>query len=463
MSTNSAKPRLLIVSYRFPPETYPLAIGLKGIVDHLRHKWNIDVVTAAKDAYEPAGVRIKHVCPQSLSTLQRWLRKIRLDKIARLLVLPDPFWPWVRPALRSALKAHAAEPYDAVLTFVMPFSGGFVGTELKRRTGLPLVINLDDSPTCTDMKSWFPSPLHHRFARWMEDYFVRRADRIVYVSRHNRDRVRARQPAAYRDRFRLIRCGAEPCSNSRPDARVDSHSSFFRIVYTGAMAGWYAHDPRPQTWMKSLYQAWNRIGTYEAAPVDSRSHSPVYIGKAIQRTIEENPEWKGRIRLDVYGNTYPDDIVNRVLDRYGLQNVVYLHDRIPHESVQEKIQNANLLFLTLPDRLDGSPGGRISLKTYEYLMTDRPILAAVPPGENYDFLRSKPGTFLSGPTDVHRMSQHLENLVAQWFKRESTSFSRSHLQRELSVSRRASRLAGLIDEVSNLHSYSRSPGNSVTH
>jgi hypothetical protein len=229
------------------------------------------------------------------------------------------------------------------------------------------------------------------------------------------------------------------------------------------MSGWYAHDRRPQTWLQSLYRAWNRIGTYEAAPVDPRSHSPIYIGKAIQHVVKANPEWQGRIRLDVYGNTYPDEIVNRVLDRYGLQDIVHLRDRIPHECVQEKIQHADLLFLTLPDRLDGSPGGRVSLKTYEYLMTDRPILAAVPPGENHDFLSSKPGTFLSDPTDVHRMSHNIESLVKRWFKREPISFSRSHLQRELSVSHRALRLAGLVNEVSGRHSHSGPLKTSVAH
>jgi len=444
MSTSSTKPRLLVVSYRFPPETYPLAIGIKGVIDHLRREWEIDVVTAAEDAYEPSGVRVKHVRPRSLSNFQRRLGKLRMDKIARLLVFPDPFWPWVRPALRCALDAHAAQPYDAVLTFVMPFSGGFVGTALKKRTGLPLVINLDDSPTCTDMNSRFPSRLHHWFARWMEDYFVRTSDTVVYVSRHNRDRIRARQPASYRDRFRLIRCGAQPSSDSKPDAEPDTHSSSFRIVYTGAMSGWYAHDPRPQTWLQSLYRAWNRIGTYEAAPVDSRSHSPIYIGKAIQRVIKANPEWQGRIQLDVYGNTYPDDIVNRVLDRYGLQDVIHLHDRIPHESVHKKIRQADLLFLTLPDRLDGSPGGRISLKTYEYLMTDRPILAAVPPGENRTFLASKPGTYIADPKDVGLMAQHISLLAHKHFAGKQLSVDRSHLKVAMSSERRADDLSEIL-------------------
>jgi glycosyltransferase involved in cell wall biosynthesis len=139
--------------------------------------------------------------------------------------------------------------------------------------------------------------------------------------------------------------------------------------------------------------------------------------------------------------------VNRVLDRYGLQDIVHLHDRIPHECVQEKIQHADLLFLTLPDRLDGSPGGRVSLKTYEYLMTDRPILAAVPPGENRTFLASKRGTFVADPKDVGIMAQHISLLAHKQFSGEQLSVDRSHLKVALSSERRADHLNEILTEV----------------
>ena len=67
------------------------------------------------------------------------------------------------------------------------------------------------------------------------------------------------------------------------------------------------------------------------------------------------------------------------------------------------LARADLLFFTLPRRPDGSRGGRISAKTYEYLLTDRPILAAVPRGENWDYLQGKPGVWLMEPDDEAAM------------------------------------------------------------
>ena len=81
------------------------------------------------------------------------------------------------------------------------------------------------------------------------------------------------------------------------------------------------------------------------------------------------------------------------------RRVVDVFGPVAHAQIADIIARADLLFITLPKRLDGSPGGRISAKTYEYLATDRPILAAVPRGENWDYLADKPGVWLVAPDD----------------------------------------------------------------
>ena len=82
------------------------------------------------------------------------------------------------------------------------------------------------------------------------------------------------------------------------------------------------------------------------------------------------------------------------------------------------------MFLTLPKRVDGSPGGRISAKTYEYLMTDRPILAALPQGENWDYLTDKPGVWLVEPDDQQAMKQVIAELAEAKFAGRPRVFDR---------------------------------------
>jgi hypothetical protein len=419
----------------------------------LQDDWDIDVITAAENAEDFPNLTVHHVPgPTAITNFNENLRSLRLDKLSDLLTWPDPYWPWIFPALRKAEHLVETRSPDAALVFMMPFSTGIVGTLLKVRTGLPLVFNLDDSPTCSDMHPTYPSWLHYRLFQWLEDYYIRASDRTVYVSLSNRDRVQARQPADHAPKLHLIRCSAEPSLTSEHsplpqtsgEPSMDEKSTF-RIVYTGAMNGWYTLDDRPPSLSKRLYYAWQRLGTHVHAPLDRRSHSPVFVGEAVRQVIERRPEWKGRICVEVYGNTYPTEVIDRVLQTYRIDDIVRVHGRVPADEVSRYTRGADLLFLTLPDRLDGTPGGRISLKTYEYLMTDRPILAAVPPGENRDFLRDKPGTYLTDPTDAASMSRHIETLVAERFAGAAHQFDRSDLQNHLSSAARADALTGVLE------------------
>jgi hypothetical protein len=436
---------LLALSYRFPPETYPLAMRVKYVLRYLHRTWAIDAVTAAPSAHVE-GVRVHHVRPREATGLTRLLDRLRLSKLRDLLFWPDPFVFWVLPALYRAWRLCRTTRPSAILTFCMPYSTGLVGVLLKKLTGRPLILNLNDSPTCTDMNAAFPSRLHHRLAYWLEDWFVRNADAVIYVSKRNMERVRDRQPPALRPKFHLIRRGVRPLPPVRPSAR---RPNSLRIVYTGGMGGWHFGQPSPPSpsLLRRLYRRWQRWGVYHAERLDPTTHSPLFIGRAIRRVLAEHPEWRGRIHLDVYGCTYPDALVETVLRSNQIEDVVRVHGRVPHEEALRLIQEADVLFMTLPGRVDGTPGGRISAKTYEYLMTDRPVLAALPPGENAEYLRDKPGVFLTDPWDVDTMAAVVADQADRLFSGSDLSVDRSALRPQLLSTTRAAAFEAVLDSV----------------
>ena len=143
------------------------------------------------------------------------------------------------------------------------------------------------------------------------------------------------------------------------------------------------------------------------------------------------------MNLTLLGNPYPASVVARALAGAGVQDVVTVLDPVPHDQVAGILCRADLLFLTLPDRLDSSRGGRISAKTYEYLMTDRPILAAVPQGENWDYLADKPGVWLVEPNDRTRMAEVISDLAEAKFAGRALTFDRDHLHEQMSYEARA--------------------------
>ena len=451
------RPLLLCLSPAFAPVAKPTAIRASRLVEHLSRDWDIIVLTEQGEERDGDGpVRVERVRSRRPRRLLALLARMKLAKLIELAVWPDDSVFWVPAAIRRGRQVIRERAPDAIVVFMMPYSAGLAGVALSRLSGLPLVLNLDDSPTCTDMHPSFPTRLHHRLAIALENLYVRRADEVIYVSKTNLERVAARQPAAGREKLRLVRYGAEATDFApRPSEQPDR----FEVAYVGAMSGWWSllgDDGQPQSTMERAYDAWMRLGRHEIVRLDPRSSSPAFAGQAIVAALDAHPEWRGRVRLGVYGNPYPDALVERGLAATGVQEVVDVTGPLPHERIAEIVARADLLFLALPKRLDGSAGGRISAKTYEYLATDRPILAAVPRGENRDYLEGKPGVWVVEPDDVEGMRAVIEELAATKLAGNPQTFDRSGLSEELSYATRAREFAAVVqDSIKGAHDGAR--------
>jgi hypothetical protein len=335
---------------------------------------------------------------------------------------------------------------------MMPYSTGFAGILAKKVTGAPLVFNLDDSPTCLDQNPSFPSPVHYAATRRMEDFYIRSADAVAYVSQKNLERVRERQAPADRSKLHLIRYGAT--STAPPRSRCPGHlpldSDTFNIVYVGGISGWdgFVIDERVPA-LKRLYRQVQDAMKYRLADVDHRPHGPVYLGQAVRDLTERRPEWKDRIRVHFFGRTHPHQPVDRVLQETGIRDIVTMHGPVDHATARQLQVAADCLFMSLPMRSNGAESSIISSKTYEYLQTDRPILAALPLGENATFLHGKPGVFVTPPDSRSEMAYALEKMVSKWTKEgpDALSVDRSELQGTLGSGARAQAFERLLSSL----------------
>jgi glycosyltransferase involved in cell wall biosynthesis len=243
-------------------------------------------------------------------------------------------------------------------------------------------------------------------------------------------------------KLHLVRYGADSIELRAQPPR----DGRFEVAYVGAMSGWWAliDQDAPPSLPKRAFRAWTRFGRYERFALDERTSSPAVVGRAIADVVAADPELAGHVKLAIHGNPYPPDVVARALQQAGVQDVVDVGGPVPHEQVAQIVATADLLFLTLPMRTDGSRGGRISAKSYEYLATDRPLLAAVPRGENWDYLAGKPGVWLVAPDDSDSMSAVIAELAQAKLAGGPLSFDRSELAEELSYDTRASEFAAVV-------------------
>lgn len=438
----SRRPALLCISQSFSPDTTPTAIRAGKLLEKLSTQWDITVVTETHQPDRGGLVNVECVRSRRPRRLLAALQRMRLSKLLEIAVWPDDSIFWVVPAILAGRRLVKEIAPSAIVVFMMPYSAGLAGIALKRLTGLPLILNLDDSPTCTDMHPYFATRLHYRLAKALEGLYARRADALVYVSDTNLKTVKSRHPRHVREKFHLVRYGAD---------RIDfhpqpAHDADFEIAYVGAMSGWWAliEQHASAGRLRRMYAAWMRLGRYERTHLDARTSSPAIIGQSIIEAIGEHPGWTGHVKLTVYGNPYPPSVVGRALAAAGVDGVVTVLGPVPHEEIAEILCRADLLFITLPRRVDGSRGGRISAKTYEYLTTDRPILAAVPQGENWDYLTDKPGVWLVEPDDGQGMKKAISELAAAKFAGSPRTFDRDHLQGQLSYDARAAEFATVV-------------------
>ena len=84
---------------------------------------------------------------------------------------------------------------------------------------------------------------------------------------------------------------------------------------------------------------------------------------------------------------------------------------MPHSDTVALMRSADLLFLPMQDLPAGTRASLIPYKTYEYLATGRPILAAVPDGDVRDMLSPMDHVTLVRPADVDGMLAVLQERV----------------------------------------------------
>jgi glycosyltransferase involved in cell wall biosynthesis len=87
---------------------------------------------------------------------------------------------------------------------------------------------------------------------------------------------------------------------------------------------------------------------------------------------------------------------------------------VSHAESLQLVRTADLLFLPMHNLPPGRRCRSIPGKTYEYMASGRPILAAVPDGDARDFLSQCGTALLCRPDDVDGMVQQLDKAYKAW-------------------------------------------------
>ncbi|MEW6582622.1 MAG: glycosyltransferase family 4 protein [Actinomycetota bacterium] len=312
----------------------------------------------------------------------------------RWLRLRHPFasW-WVEGVQRAAVRA---QPFDLIYASCSPFESAVAAMRLARRTGTPWVVDLRD-PWALNEMIIFPTRLHRWFELRRMGRVLRAADAVVVNTPEARKLLLARFPALRSRPVSVIPNGWDAADFAAPaPERSDDR---FRIVHAGYLHVAMGRSERRRRLLRRVLGG--------SVPVDVLTRSHVFLMGALDLLAGRRPDLAPLIDVRFAGPVTPE--VREVAEGRSV-SVTFLGS-VAHADSVALVRSADLLFLPMQNLANGRRASITPGKTYEYLASGRPILAAVPSGDTRDLLVRAGNALIADPADSAGMSRLIEEAV----------------------------------------------------
>ncbi|HFC53937.1 MAG TPA: hypothetical protein ENJ43_05845 [Gammaproteobacteria bacterium] len=303
----------------------------------------------------PEGVARSDVSGSARNSLLRGI-KGALRGVAGVVLQPDPQILWFPAAASRALELLRATPHDIIFATAPPYSSFLLGSWLKRRVGLPLVLDYRDE---WDLSSAYREnskrdAISLFIQRRMQRSVLRAADGLVATTKASTEAIAQRAK-----RFGVDLPGiciyngfdeADMECIQADNVSTLRHGGRLRMVYTGTL--------------------WNLT-----------SVEPLV--KAVKMLSRQDPGLMERLDLVFVGRKISHQLsLLEQLSSTGCR--LELRDYCDHREALSVMESADVLCLLLSD-VSGAERV-VPAKLFEYLAMRREILAIMPKGESADIV-----------------------------------------------------------------------------
>jgi hypothetical protein len=378
--------KVLVISYYFPPIGIAGALRpVKFVKYFVRLGWNPIVVTCtpknyyAKDEYllteaEIPGVKVIRtkgrknnlLGGRKLKALPNEGRRQFYCKLRKLFRIPDPQISWKKKAFRLASDILDTEKIDIIYATAPPFTDLLVAAELKKKYGIPLVIDYRDS--------WLYSPDNfyptnfYRFANMKKELEVLRiADETITVNRRIKEYIIENYPNIKHGDINIIPHGFDQDEIKQNLSQLP-RTNKMRFTHAGTFFG---------------------------------NQTPKYFMQGLSIAFKKRPELSAKIEACFIGLLSKED--QKLISKYNLIESVYNPGFINHKECTKYLLSSDVLWLMIGK---GRGDELISTaKLSEYFGARKPILACIPDGVAKGALRNHEAVKICEPDDPRAIAE----------------------------------------------------------
>ncbi|MBN1552613.1 glycosyltransferase [bacterium] len=315
--------------------------------------------------------------PVGLLTLdKKSVREKTSHWIRSNVFVPDARVGWVPGAVRVGMKLIQQQKVDLIFTSSPPHSSQLIGYFLKKKTGLPWVVDLRDPWTDIRYYEFLNRSIPTRRAdAWMEGKVLKTADRIITVSDALSNAFKEKLRGYDRDKVHVI-------MNGYDDADYEAIGKKKSACYTILHAGNCLMHQNPEVLWKSLSQM-----------------------------IREDREFEKELEIHFIGKVHP--AILETVDHYDLGKHLRAKGFIPHMEIVREIMNASTLLMVVPDIKRNE--GIVTGKLFEYIGSGNPVLVIGPPSGNAGIIISKfANSTICDYNDVDKCTAYIRKTYIEW-------------------------------------------------
>lgn len=390
MTLSAVTPKLLAISFHYPPANNPRAIQVARLLRHLElptglvcadHEEKNDrrdsqLAKGAESSLEFV-IRVPFVPSSSAREATRFAGRI-VQPFWDLL--PDQSRGWKRPVLASLAERISDWSHTVLVTFGSPMSDHLIGLELKRRFDVPWMAHFSDPWVDNPFNryNWFTRKANLGFEREV----VENANRLLFTSQETVELVMAKYDPSFRAKARLIPHCYEP-EQYRAEAAASDEQITVRFL--GDMYG--PRTPKP-------------------------------LFSALSRILISNPRVLDDVCFEFVGSMCDLDLNSMGLNELP-SGLVKLRNTVSNkESLQLMSSADGLMVIDAPAKVSVF----LPSKLIDYIGAGKPLLGITPPGTASNLIVEL-GGWTGDPSKPQEIERAIEEFVEFLRKRKSENQS----------------------------------------